>query len=123
MKIFALTVFRRQFSIVSLMQISSRYLLRYCATDGEVTGGRQVEPLVGEVSRLAQVHAAVDEARVVHLPVLHLQLLDAVPQLPAVQVHRDVPARVDVVSLVLCINFLLLLLFDIWVIDNSFDSP
>ena len=98
--------------------------MRHCATDGEVTGGRQVEPLVGEVSRLAQVHAAVDEARVVDLPVLHLQLLDAVPQLPAVQVHRDVPARVDVVSLVLCINFLLLLLFDIWVIDNYFDiSP
>ena len=83
------------------------------ATDGEVTGGRQVEPLVGEVSGLAQVHVAVDEAGVVHLPVLNLQLLDAVPQLAAVQVHGDVPARVDVVSLVLRINFLLLLLFDI----------
>ena len=101
---FAITVFRRQFSIMCLARL---------ATDGEVTGGRQVEPLVGEVSGLAQVHAAVDEAGVVHLPVLNLQLLDAVPQLPAVQVHGDVPARVDVVALVLRINFLLLLLFDI----------
>ena len=92
------------------------------ATDGEVTGGRQVEPLVGEVSGLAEVHVAVDEAGVVHLPVLNLQLLDAVPQLPAVQVHGDVPARVDVVALVLCINFLLLLLFDIWVINFIYST-